>query len=111
MPAEVASTASLPGLSPVAGKPIVARFDGGLLSSDGGCRSCASAAWGSAGPASGRPHHAGEERLDLGQVSWPSSIQATERCPFGLVVVLTTTGTMMAAAVGFVRGGRLGRWA
>jgi hypothetical protein len=36
MPAEVASTASLPGLSPVAGKPIVARFDGGLLSSDGG---------------------------------------------------------------------------
>ena len=31
MPAEVASTASLPGLSPVAGKPIVARFDGGLL--------------------------------------------------------------------------------
>ena len=36
MPAKVASTASLPGLSPVAGKPIVARFDGGLLSSDGG---------------------------------------------------------------------------
>src|SRR5450631_1884025 len=36
MPAEVASTASLPGLSPVAGKPIIARFDGGLLSSDGG---------------------------------------------------------------------------
>jgi Transposase DDE domain group 1 len=36
MPAEVASTESLPGLSPVAGKPIVARFDGGLLSSDGG---------------------------------------------------------------------------
>ena len=26
----------LPGLSPVAGKSIVARFDGGLLSSDGG---------------------------------------------------------------------------
>ena len=36
MPAKVASTASLPGLSSVAGKPIVARFDGGLLSSDGG---------------------------------------------------------------------------
>jgi Transposase DDE domain group 1 len=36
MPAKVVSTASLPGLSPVAGKPIVARFDGGLLSSDGG---------------------------------------------------------------------------
>ena len=35
-PLKVASTASLPGLSPVAGKPIVARFDGGLLSSDGG---------------------------------------------------------------------------
>ena len=36
MPAKVASTASLRGLSSVAGKPIVARFDGGLLSSDGG---------------------------------------------------------------------------
>src|ERR1700722_1993209 len=36
MPAEVASAASLPGLSPVAGKSIVARFVGGLLSSDGG---------------------------------------------------------------------------
>jgi hypothetical protein len=36
MPTKVVSTASLPGLSPVAGKPIVARFDGGLLSSDGG---------------------------------------------------------------------------
>ena len=29
-------TLSLPGLSPVAGKTIVAKFDGGLLSSDGG---------------------------------------------------------------------------
>jgi hypothetical protein len=36
MPAKVVFTASLPGLSPVAGKPIVARFDGGRLSSDGG---------------------------------------------------------------------------
>ena len=27
---------SLPGLSPVSGKTIVAKFDGGLLSSDGG---------------------------------------------------------------------------
>jgi hypothetical protein len=36
MPAKVESTASLPGLSPAAGKPIVARFDGGCLSSDGG---------------------------------------------------------------------------
>ena len=36
MPAKVVSTASLPGLSPVAGKPIIAGFDGGLLSSDGG---------------------------------------------------------------------------
>jgi hypothetical protein len=36
MPAKVESTVSLPGLSPVAGKPIVARFDGGRLSSDGG---------------------------------------------------------------------------
>jgi hypothetical protein len=26
----------LPGLSPVAGKAVVAKFDGGLLSSDGG---------------------------------------------------------------------------
>ena len=29
-------TLPLPGLSPVAGKQIVARFDGGRLSSDGG---------------------------------------------------------------------------
>ena len=36
MRAKVASATSLPGLSPVAGKPIIARFDGGLLSSDGG---------------------------------------------------------------------------
>jgi hypothetical protein len=36
MPARVESTASLPNLSPVGGKPIVARFDGGRLSSDGG---------------------------------------------------------------------------
>ena len=36
MPAKVESTVSLAGLSPVAGKPIVARFDGGRLSSDGG---------------------------------------------------------------------------
>ena len=36
MPAKVVFVASLPGLSPVAGKPIVVRFDGGLLSSDGG---------------------------------------------------------------------------
>ena len=30
------STLALPGLSPVSGKPVVARFDGGRLSSDGG---------------------------------------------------------------------------
>ena len=30
------STLPLPGLSPVAGKELVARFDGGRLSSDGG---------------------------------------------------------------------------
>ena len=36
MPAEVESTPALPGLSPVCGKPIIARFDGGKLSSDGG---------------------------------------------------------------------------
>ncbi len=36
MPARVKSTPSLPGLSPVAGKPLIARFDGGQLSSDGG---------------------------------------------------------------------------
>ena len=32
----VDSTLPLPGLSPVAGKELVARFDGGRLSSDGG---------------------------------------------------------------------------
>jgi hypothetical protein len=36
MPAEVDLTLPLPGLSPVCGKPIVACFDGGRLSSDGG---------------------------------------------------------------------------
>jgi hypothetical protein len=36
MPAEVDLTLPLPGLSPVCGKPVVARFDGGRLSSDGG---------------------------------------------------------------------------
>ena len=36
MPATVESTSPLPGLSPVAGKPLIARFDGGQLSSDGG---------------------------------------------------------------------------
>jgi len=35
MSAKVVSTPALPGLSPVAGKPIIARFDGGQLSSDG----------------------------------------------------------------------------
>jgi hypothetical protein len=36
MPDKVESTPALPGLSPVCGKPIIARFDGGQLSSDGG---------------------------------------------------------------------------
>ena len=36
MPVKVESTPSLAGLSPVCGKPIIARFDGGQLSSDGG---------------------------------------------------------------------------
>ena len=36
MPAKPEATPALPGLSPVHGKPIIARFDGGQLSSDGG---------------------------------------------------------------------------
>jgi len=36
MPAKVETTPALPGLSPVGGKPVIARFDGGRLSSDGG---------------------------------------------------------------------------
>ena len=36
MPAKVEAIPALPGLSPVCGKPIIARFDGGQLSSDGG---------------------------------------------------------------------------
>jgi len=36
MPAEVDIPLALPGLSPVCGEPVVARFDGGRLSSDGG---------------------------------------------------------------------------
>ena len=30
MPAKVEPTPALPGLSPVGGKPVIARFDGGL---------------------------------------------------------------------------------
>jgi hypothetical protein len=36
MPAKVETTPALPGLSPVGGKPVIARFDDGHLSSDGG---------------------------------------------------------------------------
>ena len=36
MPVTVEATSSLPGLSPVGGRPLIARFDGGQLSSDGG---------------------------------------------------------------------------
>lgn len=36
MPADTHATQPLAGMSPVAGKPIIARFDGGSLSSDGG---------------------------------------------------------------------------
>jgi hypothetical protein len=36
MPAAVDSTLPRPGLSPLCGKPVIARFDGGRLSSDGG---------------------------------------------------------------------------
>ncbi len=36
MPANVEATPTPPGLSPVYGKPIIARFDGGQLSWDGG---------------------------------------------------------------------------
>ena len=36
MPAKVESIPVLTGLSPVCGEPIIARFDGGKLSSDGG---------------------------------------------------------------------------
>ncbi len=36
MPATVDPTLPLPGLSPLCGKPVVARFDGGRLSSGGG---------------------------------------------------------------------------
>jgi hypothetical protein len=36
MPAKVETTPALPGLSPVGGKSVIARFDGGHMSSDGG---------------------------------------------------------------------------
>jgi hypothetical protein len=36
MPVKLESTPILPGLSPVRGKPIVARFDAASMSSDGG---------------------------------------------------------------------------
>jgi hypothetical protein len=36
MPANDEATPVLPGLSPICGSPIEARFDGGMMSSDGG---------------------------------------------------------------------------
>ncbi len=36
LPAKVETTPAPPGLSPVCAKPIIARFDGGQLSSDAG---------------------------------------------------------------------------
>jgi hypothetical protein len=36
MPSTVGTCPALPGLSPVGGKSVIARFDGGHLSSDGG---------------------------------------------------------------------------
>ena len=39
-PAMIDLMSPLPGLSPVAGKSVVAKFDGGQLSSDGGIWSC-----------------------------------------------------------------------
>lgn len=36
MPAKVEANPALPGLSPVCGRPIIARFDGGQLASDAG---------------------------------------------------------------------------
>jgi len=35
MPAKVETTPALPGLSPIGGKLVIGRFDGGSLSSDG----------------------------------------------------------------------------
>ncbi len=36
MPVQAKTPPLLPGLSPIGGKPVIARFDGGHLSSDGG---------------------------------------------------------------------------
>ena len=36
IPTDAHATPPLPGLSPIEGKPNIARFDGGSLSSDGG---------------------------------------------------------------------------
>lgn len=57
-PAMAQSTGVLPGLSPVAGKPVIAAFDGGRLTSDAGvlllvacCTDVAGVVMGSPAPA------------------------------------------------------------
>jgi hypothetical protein len=55
MPAKVEPTPPLAGLSPVAGKPLIARFDGGQLSSDGGLLALRRSSIGSASPTGSPP--------------------------------------------------------
>jgi hypothetical protein len=76
-------------------------------------RNCASAVGGLAWGASGawRPHHGGDERLDLGRgllaiVGFLAAQDILSR----LLAAVTIAGPVIPAAWAFLRGGRFGRW-
>ena len=83
MPAKVEPTSLLPGLSPAAGKPLIARFDGGQLSSDGGLLALREV----------------EQRLGLAErlASCIDDPRASERVRHGLADILRFRMLMIAA--------------
>jgi Transposase DDE domain group 1 len=83
MPAKVEPTSLLPGLSPAAGKPLIARFDGGQLSSDGGLLALREV----------------EQRLDLAErlATCIDDPRASERVRHGLADILRFRMLMIAA--------------
>ena len=83
MPADIDVRLPLPGLSPVAGKPIIACFDGGSLSSDGGLL----------------PLHEVEARLGVAErlAACIDDPRAPERIQHGLAEMLRFRLLMIAA--------------
>jgi Transposase DDE domain group 1 len=83
MPAKVEPTSLLPGLSPAAGKPLIARFDGGQLSSDGGLLALREV----------------EQRLGLAErlAACIDDPRASERVRYGLADILRFRMLMIAA--------------